>query len=196
MWRWLSRLWPRRVEVPRPFDWNGPGIDRTEDTVKVVAVASPNHNARPAGTVVDCIVLHCDAARDAKASISWIKSKESKVSYHVLVDRDGTVYRFVETNRRAWHAGASEFMGRKDCNNYSLGLSFANDNAGEPYTAAQYESAAIVVLGWMSLYPKITLDRITTHAAVALPAGRKTDPVGFDLERLRRLIAVPPPQAA
>lgn len=27
MRRWLSRLWPRRVEVPRPFDWDGPGIE-------------------------------------------------------------------------------------------------------------------------------------------------------------------------
>lgn len=164
--------------------------------MKVVAVASPNHNARPQGAVVDCIVLHSDASPTAKSSIDWIKRRESGVSYHTLIDRDGTAYKFVEPARRAWHAGPSEFRGRPDCNNYSLGLSFANKNDGEPYTAAQYESAAIVVLGWMSMFPKITPDRITTHAIVATPAGRKTDPLGFDLERLRKLIAVPPPQAA
>lgn len=157
--------------------------------MKVVAVASPNHNARPKDVAVDCVILHADASADAKASVSWIKSKDSKVSYHVLVDRDGTVYRFVETTRRAWHAGASEFLGRKDCNSYALGLSLANKNDGkEPYTDAQYESAAMVILGWKSLHPAITNDRITTHAAVAVPAGRKTDPLGFDVERLKALL--------
>lgn len=164
--------------------------------MRTVAVASPNHNARPKGTVVDCVVLHSDASATARASIDWIKSKESKVSYHTLIDRDGTAYKFVQPSRRAWHAGPSEFQGRPDCNNYSLGLAFANKNDGEPFTAAQYESAAIVILGWMSMYPQITPDRITTHAIVATPAGRKTDPVGFDIERLRALIAVPPPLAA
>lgn len=165
--------------------------------MKLVAEASPNCNDRPRGVAVDCVVLHADASGDAKATRSWIKSKDSKVSYHVLVDRDGTVYRFVETSKRAWHAGASEYEGRKDCNNFSLGLAFANKNDGvEPYTDAQYESAALVILGWMSLHPRLTNTRITTHANVATPAGRKTDPLGFDLERLQSLIAFPPQRAA
>lgn len=202
MWRrWLRALRGLLVrDAPRPappFDWNGPGIDRGEEFVRTVALASPNHNTRPKGTVVDCIVLHSDASASAKASLDWIKSRDSKVSYHTLIDRDGTAYKLVEPARRAWHAGASEFQGRKDCNTYSLGLSFANRNDGiEPYTAAQYESAALVILGWMAMYPAITLDRLTTHAAVAIPAGRKTDPLGFDIERLRALIAGPPLQAA
>ena len=157
--------------------------------MKSVAVASPNHGSRPAGVSVDTVVLHADAAANAQATVSWIRSKVSKVSYHALIDRDGTVYRFVETSRRAWHCGPSAFDGRTDVNDFSLGLSFANRNDGaEPYTDAQYESAALVLLGWMQLYPKITAARLTTHAAIATPPGRKTDPMGFDLERLKALL--------
>lgn len=135
--------------------------------MRVVAVASPNFNARPKGVKIDAIVLHADAAADAQASVSWIKSKESKVSYHCLVDRDGTVYRFVETTQRAWHAGKSSYGGIDDVNDFSLGLSFANRCDGkEPYTDAQYESGAIVIMGWMSLHPSLSLGRITTHEIV------------------------------
>lgn len=176
--------------------------------MKVTAIASPNHKPRPAGTVVDTIVVHNDESENAQRSISWIKAKKSGVSYHVLVDRDGSLYRFVEVARRAYHAGVSEYDGRAKVNDYSLGLCFANRNDGvEEYTDLQYQVGAAVVAGWMRVYPAITLDRITTHAEVArcnkgclvdrkpprtcehYPEGRKRDPGPcFDMEKFRRYV--------
>ena len=145
--------------------------------MKRTAVASPHHSARPAGVTPRVIVLHADAAKDATASVSWIKSKESKVSYHALVDRDGTVYTFVDPSRKAWHCGVSEYQGVQNVNDFSLGLSFANICDGvELYTHAQYEAGADVVREWMALYPTLSVEHITTHEATALPAGRKHDP--------------------
>lgn len=170
--------------------------------MRITAIASPNHGARPSGIVVDCIVLHADASNNARASIDWIKNPKSKVSYHALIDRDGTVYRFVEASRRAQHAGISEFHGRPDCNNYSIGLSFANKCDGyELFTDEQYEVGSLLCAQWIRVYPKITLDRITTHAAVAMPRGRKNDPgPAFDLPRylgmVRNELAKPPMVAA
>lgn len=160
--------------------------------MKVTAVTSPNQSARPGGRHVDLIVLHCDASADAQASISWIKSEKSKVSYHTLIDRNGDIYHFVEPNRKAWHAGVSEYEGRKNVNDFSIGLSFANKNDGEPYTDAQIQSAVYVCRYWLARFPKLSPERITTHAAVATPAGRKTDPVGFDLEHFRALLKETP----
>lgn len=155
--------------------------------MKITALASPNHGARPKDTAIDCVVLHADASSNAAASISWIRSEKSKVSYHSLIDRDGQVYRFVETSRRAWHAGVSEFMGRRNVNDFAIGLAFANKNDGvESYTDLQYQIGAAVVAAWMRVYPKITLDRITTHAAIA--PGRKNDPLGFDMPRFLDLV--------
>ena len=146
-------------------------------TAKTTAVASPNHNARPEGVPVSVIVIHADASATASASVRWIRDKVSKVSYHTLVDRDGSIYRFVEPVRRAWHCGVSEYAGVGDVNDYSLGLCLSNKNDGiEPYTELQYQVGAAVAASWMREYPGITLERIVSHAEIALPKGRKSDP--------------------
>lgn len=155
--------------------------------MKLVPKTSPNRNSRGAN-VVDCIVLHCDASDNAKASLSWITSPESKVSYHVLIDRDGTVYQCVPVALRAWHAGVSSFGGRSNVNDFSIGLAFSNKNDGkEKYTEAQIGAAVELCREWMRAFPKITLDRITTHAAIA--PDRKTDPKGFDLDGFKKRVA-------
>lgn len=155
--------------------------------VKITAVASPNYNQRPATARVDTIVLHADAAPHAGGTVSWVRSAASKVSYHALVDRDGTVYRFVDTAHRAWHAGTSEFKGRDNVNDFSIGLAFANLNDGvETYTDVQYAVGSAVVAAWMRVHSAITLDRITTHAIIA--PHRKTDPKGFDMPRFLDLV--------
>lgn len=154
-----------------------------------IPAASPNQNARPAGAVVSCVVLHADAAPSARQSIGWMQKAESRVSYHVLIDRNGDIYSLVSPSRRAWHAGVSSFMGIPNCNDYSVGVCFANKNDGrEPFTQEQYTAGAQYVAGLMRDYPRITLDRVTTHALVARPLGRKTDPLAFDLSRFLRQV--------
>lgn len=147
-----------------------------------------NDNARPAGTVIDTIVVHADAGKKAAGTVSWIEDDESDVSYHSFVERDGDLHRLVEPERRAWHAGKSSFRGRSDVNDFSLGLSFANRNDGvEEYTDLQYAIGAAEAATWMRRYPGITMDRITTHAEIA--PGRKTDPgPRFDMARFKELV--------
>lgn len=159
--------------------------------MKVVALNSPNQGPRPAGAVVDCIVMHCDASAHEAATVSWIMAPASKVSYHALVSRDGgTLWAFVPSTRRAWHAGVSRFMNRDNCNDYSVGVSLGNRNDGERYPVAQLQAAAAYCAGLMQKHPDITLERITSHRTVALPAGRKTDPTPpFDLTAFRLMVA-------
>lgn len=141
---------------------------------------SPNHSDRK-GHKVSLIVLHCDASGNEKGTISWIQSKESKVSYHALIGRDGTVYTFVPYDRMAWHAGKSEYEGRKHCNLFSIGLSFANRNdKKEPLTDAQKVAMKRLVADVRTRYGALP---VTTHTAIA--PGRKSDPdnaPGFDLQ--------------
>ena len=134
---------------------------------------SPHYNKRPAGTVIDCLVLHADAGTSEAGTISWILSPQSKVSYHYLVGRDGTVTQFVPDELRAWHAGASVFRDRKNVNDFSLGVSFANHQRGEGFKAAQLAAGRALVADLIWKH-KIPLARITTHAAIS--PGRKFDP--------------------
>ena len=138
--------------------------------------ASPNWNARPAPEhPIDCVVLHADASHTATGTIDWITRKESKVSYHYLIDRDGTVYQCVADLHRAWHAGRSELTGRSDVNDFSIGVSFSNDQQGEPFHQRQLDAGVELVADLCAKY-LIPLPRVVTHAAVATPPGRKHDP--------------------
>jgi N-acetylmuramoyl-L-alanine amidase len=149
---------------------------------KLIQRPSPNFNSRR--VPVDCVVLHSTADSDTEQSVEWCCDRASKVSYHTIVDRDGTVFALVDTDKRAWHAGVSSFEGRGNVNDFSIGLSFGNDNEGEAVTDVQYAVGAALVAGYIRKYPAITIDRITMHKTIALPAGRKTDPAPpFDLPR-------------
>jgi N-acetyl-anhydromuramyl-L-alanine amidase AmpD len=158
--------------------------------VTIETRASVNCNARPKGEV-SCVVIHADADSDIAQSIRWCCDPKSKVSYHTIIGRTGKVYSLVPVAKRAWHAGVSEYHGRQNVNDFSVGLCFGNRNDGkEHYMDAQYEAGANYCAGLIARYPAITLADFTTHAAIARPVGRKTDPGPlFDMTRLLARIA-------
>jgi len=133
---------------------------------------SPNQNAR--SHPIRCICLHSDASPSEQATLSWCASKVSKVSYHILVGRDGSVYRLVPDTRRAWAVGKSAWRGVTDVNGVSLNLAFSNRNNGkELLTDAQIVAAQRVIADWKA---KWQIEDVTTHKIVARPVGRKSDP--------------------
>ncbi len=160
--------------------------------VVLISRPSPHYNDRPSGEI-SAIVLHADTAAKVSQSIAWIRDPKSKVSYHTLVGRHGDAYQLVPFEKRAWHAGKSSFKGRSNVNDFSIGISFGNKQDGEPFTDAQYTTAAALIRELMTRYPDITLDRITTHSAVS--PSRKTDPdkspSKFDMAYLLSLIGKP-----
>lgn len=96
-----------------------------------------------------------------------------KVSSHLLIDRQGNVIQFVPFSQRAWHAGVSQFEGRDNCNDFSIGIELEGaDNIA--YTERQYEVLAEVTKVLCKQYPLIAADRILGHSDIA--PGRKTDP--------------------
>ena len=148
---------------------------------------SPNQNARPpSAPALLCVVLHATADGGSEAGAEeWLTEPRSRASAHLHLRRDGTVVRLVPDGRRAWHAGVSRWRGREDVNGFSLGWEVANRNDGrEPYTDAQY--AALARLAVHYLAQGLSPDAFVSHAKVALPSGRKTDPAGFDWTRFRR----------
>jgi Tol biopolymer transport system component len=64
-----------------------------------------------------------------------------------------------------------------------------NLNDGQdPYPEAQHE-AAVQLAAYLVTKYNIEVEDIVAHADVALPAGRKTDPRGYDMDRLRQDVA-------
>lgn len=131
---------------------------------------SPHHNRRPVPPTL--IVLHACAGASDLSTLRWLVHPDSKVSYHGYIGRDGTFYQVVDPERRAWHAGKSEWKGVQNVNDFSLGLCFANRHDGaEMLTGQQIAVAKAVIQGWGERYE---IEDVTTHAQVS--PSRKTDP--------------------
>ena len=144
--------------------------------MKLTVLNTTNQGQRPAGITPSLIVLHADAAGDHKSSINWIMNPVSDVSYHAIIGRDGSITQLVPDERRAWHCGISAYQGVGNVNDFSIGICLSNWNDGkEPYTPDAILSAVDLVAAKMKKWD-MAPDAITTHAAIALPKGRKTDP--------------------
>ncbi|TXD96623.1 1,6-anhydro-N-acetylmuramyl-L-alanine amidase AmpD [Psychrobacter frigidicola] len=172
-------------------------------------LCSPNSNVRPAWINIDAIVIHnislppnefgacgADGLHYVKAlftnQLDWQAHpyfqtiEGAEVSAHLFIERDGAITQFVNFNERAWHAGRSSYLGRTECNDYSIGIELEGSDF-TPFTASQYETLAQVITAIYQAYPK-TRRHLTGHSDIA--PNRKTDPGDyFEWARLRADIA-------
>lgn len=68
------------------------------------------------------LVMHYTAGGSAQESISWLANKDSKASAHIVIAKDGSITQMVDFNRKAWHAGVSQWKGVKGLNSHSIGI--------------------------------------------------------------------------
>ena len=168
--------------------------------------ASPNHNQRPAGTVVDLLVIHnislplgkfggghvealfCNRL-DCAADPAFADLRGLEVSAHLLIDRAGAITQFVSFHDRAWHAGKSRYAGRENCNDFSIGIELEGTDT-LPYSDAQYRQLTRVTQLLRERFPALLPERIVGHCDIA--PERKTDPgSAFDWRRFRGLLESP-----
>jgi N-acetylmuramoyl-L-alanine amidase len=148
---------------------------------------SPNHGPRPAGAGIDMLILHYTGMPSADAAIERLCTPEAQVSAHYVIDEDGTVWRLVPEERRAWHAGLSAWAGRRDINDRSIGIELVNPGhefGYRDFPEAQMRSLETLcreVLRRHAIPPRHVLG----HSDVA--PQRKCDPgERFDWRRLAR----------
>jgi N-acetylmuramoyl-L-alanine amidase len=151
---------------------------------------SPNHGSRgeaPNIRAVDMLVLHYTGMRSAAEAIDRLCDAEAKVSAHYVVEEDGTVWRLVPEERRAFHAGVSCWQGEQNLNHCSIGIEIVNPGHEwgyrpfpEPQMAVVEELCRDILSRW-----RIPSYRIVGHSDIA--PDRKSDPGElFDWPRLAR----------
>jgi AmpD protein len=160
-------------------------------------LASPNFGPRPAGSVIDLIVVHSISlppgryggdevqqlftnTLDWNAHPYFQQIEGMQVSSHFYIRRSGELWQFVSCDERAWHAGQSHYRGRGNCNDDSIGIELEGLEGGA-FEEAQYESLGGLCAAIAQHYP---IAHVAGHEHVA--AGRKNDPgAGFDWGSLR-----------
>lgn len=188
-------------QVAPPANWT-PDADGWIPAAR--RVPSPNFDARPDGMPVDVVVLHNISLPPGQFGTGDIEAffqnrldatrhpffetiRDVRVSAHFLIARTGELVQFVACTQRAWHAGQSEYCGRQRCNDFSIGIEIEGAD-DQPFTPAQYDTAATLVRTLRAAYP---IQGIAGHSDIA--PGRKTDPgPHFDWDRFVRLAGVTP----
>ncbi len=87
----------------------------------VTKYKSLNYNSRN-NAKIQLIIIHYTALKNTLDAISYLCSKEKKVSSHYLISQNGTVYNLVDDKFRAWHAGQSFWQDNTDINSISIGI--------------------------------------------------------------------------
>ena len=167
-------------------------------------VPSPNRDNRPLDAAVTLLVIHNISLPPGRFTGSAIEDlftnkldlgahpyfaplKVVRVSAHFLIRRDGRLLQFVSCDDRAWHAGVSEWRGRANCNDFSIGVELEGTDS-VPFTQHQYSRLARLVRYLRAAYPAI--EGVAGHDEIA--PGRKTDPGPvFDWSRLMREAGLP-----
>jgi AmpD protein len=166
-------------------------------------VASPNFGVRPPGAAVDLVVVHSislppgvyggdEVERLFTNTLDWDahpyfqQIRGMQVSAHFFIRRTGALLQFVSCDDRAWHAGSSQYRGRANCNDDSVGIELEGLE-GERFEPAQYEALGVICAALAQHYP---IRHVAGHEHIA--PGRKNDPgAGFDWAALQRELGWP-----
>jgi N-acetyl-anhydromuramyl-L-alanine amidase AmpD len=162
---------------------------------------SPNFGPRPLDTIVSLVVVHSISLPPGQYGGSQVQALFTNqldwdahpyfqtirgllVSAHFFIARDGAMWQFVSCDDRAWHAGASVFNGRENCNDFSIGVELEGLE-GDVFEPTQYASLARLCLALRQRYP---IAHVAGHEHIA--PGRKQDPgPGFDWPQLAQNVA-------
>jgi AmpD protein len=167
------------------------------------ALASPNHGPRPVGACIDLLVIHSISLPPGQYGGEQVQAlftnqldwdahpyfeqiRGLQVSSHFYIRRDGSLWQFVSTEDRAWHAGQSCYRGRGNCNDDSIGIELEGLE-GDVFEDAQYLQLARLCHDLHQRYP---IAHVAGHEHIA--PGRKQDPgPGFDWRRLKGALNFP-----
>ena len=156
-------------------------------------IESPNQNDRAFDQDLSLIVIHNISLPpnqfggpgihqlftnrlDPDEDVYYAGIAHLRVSAHLLIRRDGSLFQYVPFNRRAWHAGISTYQGRKDCNDFSIGIELEGTDS-LPFMLEQYHQLNKILSALIDTYPSLSHERIVGHEHIA--PGRKTDPGPF-----------------
>jgi len=156
------------------------------------------HSPRDGATPI-AIIAHGTAGRDSRAYLqrggASPNGADRKVSIHVLIQKDGTIYRMVDDERAAHHAGGvllpdgtlsstltiagTTYRGHQ-INVRTLGFELENmQNGTDPYTDAQLLSMGWQIAAWRQRWGMLPVIR---HATI--DPGRRSDTRGLTVDQI------------
>jgi len=121
-------------------------------------------------------VIHYTGMQSERESMIRLSNPKSKVSSHFLINQNGKVFRLVQDNRIAWHAGKSCWERYKNLNKNSIGIELVNKGHRFGYTNYKKKQISSLIKICKSLIKKYKIKKknVVGHSDIA--PLRKIDP--------------------
>ena len=147
---------------------------------------SPNFS-KGRKAALDTLVIHDTEGDNIEKTLKWFESKDSSVSAHYIIGKDGQVFQMVEDEDTAWHCGksclpsSSKEVGNT-VNHRSIGIELVNIGDGKHEFPQKQMDALVLLVN--DLKTRHEIKHIVGHKEIA--PGRKNDPAdNFDWSQIR-----------
>jgi len=128
---------------------------------------SPRNPERPIRKSTRLVVLHTTEAH-ARSSLNKLCERGEA---HYCVVENGTVYRIVDREREAFHAGRSMWNAKEDCDSYSIGIEVVGYH-DKPVTLQQIDALRELLDNLKKIY-NLRDEHVVCHSHVAYGAPNK-----------------------
>lgn len=128
---------------------------------------SPRNPERRVRASTELIVLHTTEAAEHGSLIKLCDRGEA----HYCVTESGKIYRIVDRDREAFHAGRSMWCGKEDVDKFSIGIECVGHH-DKAMPSVQIAAIRTLVKELQSMY-RLTDDKVVCHSHVAYGAPNK-----------------------
>ena len=135
---------------------------------------SPNFSKRE--KKIKYIIIHYTGTKTLQETLNIFKDKTSKVSCHWLISKKGKLYKIVNENNIAWHAGISYWKEERMLNDNSIGIEL--DNIGHGFHYQIFPNVQMQVLEKLLklLINKYNIKKKNVLGHSDIAPDRKSDP--------------------
>ena len=139
-------------------------------------VACESFNDRPKGEVIDTVIIHYTGMMSGEEALERLCDPAVEVSAHYMIEEDGGVFQLVAEEKRAWHAGVSQWAGRENLNHNSIGIELVHPGHEFGYRsfAEMQIDSLLQLLHSINQRHAIPAHKYLGHSDIA--PHRKTDP--------------------
>ena len=125
---------------------------------------------------IQYLIIHYTGMQSARVSMKRLKNPKSKVSCHYFINRNGEIYKMIDDNKIAWHAGKSKWKNISNLNKNSIGIEIQNKGHliyYQHFSNKQISSLIVLIKLLIKKY-KINKSNVLGHSDIA--PLRKKDP--------------------
>ena len=145
------------IEIERFYSPNFDAIKRKKENIKF-------------------LIFHYTGMKTEKSALKRLSDRNSKVSSHYFIKKNGSIINLVPDVYESWHAGISSWKKVKKLNKYSIGIEI--HNPGHQYGYKNFNKKQINSVKYLSLRLakkyKIRREHYLGHSDIA--PDRKKDP--------------------